>query len=124
MLLRAQPDDSGPVENGARPKTDLVVLGGAGSPFTEHPYQAGQREPGNAARSPLLRPDGSTILEALRRRWLPALLLGTLFAVAAAVATRWFLPVKYTARVRFHIATLQPSVVFESNEGSADFANF
>jgi len=64
------------------------------------------------------------ILQALRRRWLPVLLLGTLFAVGAAMATRWLLPVKYSARVRFHIATLVPSVVFENTQGSADFANF
>ena len=40
------------------------------------------------------------------------------------MATRWLLPVKYTARVRFHIATLPPSVVFEATEGGADLSNF
>jgi succinoglycan biosynthesis transport protein ExoP len=112
------------MENPLRPKSELVVLDGDAGPLAEHAYHSSPRESSSPAGSPFLRPDGSMILQALRRRWLSVLLLGTLFAAGAAMAARWLLPVKYTARVRFHIATLQPSVVFETNEGSADFANF
>src|SRR6266446_9428675 len=124
MMLPVKPNDPESVENPSRPKTELVVLGGETAPLAEHAYHSCQREPSNSASAPSFRPDGSQILQALRRRWVLALLLGTLFAVGAALATRWLLPVKYTARVRFHIATLPPSVVFEATEGGADLSNF
>jgi succinoglycan biosynthesis transport protein ExoP len=124
MMPEAKPNDPGSLEYPSRPKTDLLVVGGEAAPLAEHGNHSGQREPSNSASLPSFGPDGSTILRALRRRWVPVLLLGMLFAAGAALATPWLLPLKYTARVRFHIATLPPSVVFEAREGSADFANF
>jgi capsular exopolysaccharide synthesis family protein len=119
----AKPNNCEPLDNTPRPKAELVVLGGE-APFAEPPYHSAQRGLANSAGLAPFRLDGATIRQALRRRWLAIFLLGTLLAGGAAMATRWLLPLRYTARVRFHIATLPPSVVFENTEGSADFANF
>jgi succinoglycan biosynthesis transport protein ExoP len=68
-------------------------------------------------------PDTSAILSALRRRWLPALLLGVSLAAIGGLGMRLVLPVKFTAEVRFHIASRAPSIVFQSDAGG-DFANY
>jgi capsular exopolysaccharide synthesis family protein len=85
--------------------------------------EAGQRGTVAAATLPSFDLDVATVLRALRCRWVPALLLGVLFASGAALVTRWFLPVKYKASVRFHIASRQPTVVFQPVD-AVDFTNY
>jgi capsular exopolysaccharide synthesis family protein len=74
------------------------------------------------ASSPSLLPDAATVLRLLRRRWVATIILGIIVACASGLATYSLIPLKYTARVRFHISTRAPSIVFQNESG--DFANF
>lgn len=67
-------------------------------------------------------PDAASLLKALRRRLVPALILGLIFAAVAGVGT-WFLmpPPKIAARTQLYIALTPPKIMFtESNHVAND----
>jgi succinoglycan biosynthesis transport protein ExoP len=63
-------------------------------------------------------PSVRKLLEALRRRWVPALVVGMLLAAIVA-ATLWFVlpPAKHTVRSLIHMAAVTPSVLFTTKDG-------
>lgn len=66
-------------------------------------------------------PDAASLLKALRRRLVPALILGLIFAAVAGTAT-WFLlpPPKIAARTQLYIALTPPKIMFAENNHVAN----
>src|ERR1700722_11621442 len=65
------------------------------------------------------------ILQALRRRWLAASLLGTLAAAAVFAAVWFFLPPpKYTASTKFLIPIKPQGTLYDHPEGKTEFEAF
>src|SRR5436309_7361232 len=54
----------------------------------------------------------SAILQAVRRRWLPALILGTIAGAAAAAAGWSFVPARFTAKSLLRVEATRPSILF------------
>src|SRR5437016_1944281 len=52
----------------------------------------------------------SAIMQAVRRRWLPALILGVLAGTAAATAGWFFVPAKFTARSLLRVEARRPEL--------------
>src|SRR5262249_14849587 len=68
--------------------------------------------------------DASAILQALRRRWLPTLLLGLLAGALASAGAWSFIPAKFTARSLLRVGSSQPTILFAEPGGRADFLNY
>ncbi|HVS36739.1 MAG TPA: polysaccharide biosynthesis tyrosine autokinase [Gemmataceae bacterium] len=76
-----------------------------------------------AALSPPL--NAWALLEALRRRWLAALVLGVLAAAAVGAAIWYFLPpAPYTASAKFRIESKPEGTIYDHPEGKTDFGNY
>jgi capsular exopolysaccharide synthesis family protein len=70
-------------------------------------------------------PNLKGLLAALRRRWLLALVLGSIPAVLAAMAVWHFLPPpKATVAALLKIETNQPKIIFRTREDRADFTSY
>src|SRR5437868_13185805 len=65
-------------------------------------------------------PDLSGLLKALRRRWILAVSVGTICALAAGTAARLLVPTKYTARALLDVASNPPKIIFSTNENRVD----
>lgn len=78
---------------------------------------------GTPSRHPAMTatPDAATLLKALSRRWVLALVLG-LVAAGTVGPLAWFLvpPSKYTARASLHVAAAPRRIMFEPRDNSAD----
>ncbi len=70
-------------------------------------------------------PNAWSLLQALRRRWLLALVVGVLGSVAASAAT-WFLlpPPAHTVRAQLYVSSQRPMVLFRTSEAQSDFHSF
>jgi len=79
---------------------------------------------GSFAEPPSIMINGIAILGALRQRWVPALLLGVIFAATGAISASALFPEKYTARTRFHVAARTPSILFPTLETSSDLSSY
>ena len=76
-------------------------------------------------RLPATPPSTAALVRSLRRRWLPALCMGLLFAAAAAFAARQLLPAgKHTARAQLYVSANAPKVMFDTKEAKAEFGNY
>jgi capsular exopolysaccharide synthesis family protein len=67
---------------------------------------------------------GTALVQALKRRWLSALLVGLLAGVLAAAVTWWAMPTEYTAVALVHVASQPPSGLFVKNDSREDFASY
>jgi capsular exopolysaccharide synthesis family protein len=65
------------------------------------------------------------LLQALRRRWVLAVLAGV-FAGAASAAAVWSLvpPAKYVARTTLMVSTFLPKIIFDTAEARSDFHTY
>ena len=83
--------------------------------------------PAHAAPPPILAapPNLHSLLIAFRRRWRLAIGLGLAVAVAAAAAA-WFLsdPWLFTARAMLQIDSQKPKLLFDTNDGQANFSTY
>lgn len=65
-------------------------------------------------------PDLASLAKALKRRWLLAIMLGTVSAVIAGTAARLFVPTKYVARALMDVAANPPKIIFSTSENRTD----
>jgi succinoglycan biosynthesis transport protein ExoP len=88
--------------------------------------------PNVGPRLPLLQPypaapaspDSKAILNALRRKWFPALFLGLLFGFCGG-ATAWHLvPAPYTAYRELLIRSVPARIIFKTSEPESDFKTY
>jgi capsular exopolysaccharide synthesis family protein len=83
-----------------------------------------------AAMMPTLPPalsadsTGGAVFQAVKRRWLRAVLAGALAAALAAAAVWYLMPADYTAQALLHVASRPPRSFFAAHENSDDFANY
>ncbi|WP_435011858.1 polysaccharide biosynthesis tyrosine autokinase (plasmid) [Tundrisphaera lichenicola] len=67
-------------------------------------------------------PNATALLGSLKRRWVPATILGVLAAtVAAAVVWRTLPPSRHIAKAMLHVASSQPSIIFPTQEIRSNF---
>jgi capsular exopolysaccharide synthesis family protein len=65
------------------------------------------------------------MLQALRRRWVPAVCVGLVLGAIAALATRHFIAEgKHTARSQLYVSAIAPKVMFETKDGKSEFNNY
>jgi succinoglycan biosynthesis transport protein ExoP len=68
------------------------------------------------------KPNALILLGSLRRRWLPAVLLGVLAAtMSGGVAWRTLPRSRYIAKAMLHVASSQPSIIFPTQEVRSNF---
>ena len=69
--------------------------------------------------------DTQALVNAFRRRWLPAVALGLLMAASVGVTT-WCVipPAQYVSRTTLMITTYLPKIIFETAETRADFQTY
>lgn len=92
--------------------------------FDAPPGQAAVVPPTWGRRPAILdaAPGAASLLGSLRRRWLPAALLGVLGAVVAGnVAYRALPPARHVAKAMLHVASTQPNIIFPTQEVRSNF---
>jgi capsular exopolysaccharide synthesis family protein len=80
--------------------------------------------PGPAAPALSAAPDFFTLLAALRRRWISAVLLGGTLAAIAAVSVWFLLQPKHTAFAKLQVSSTPLSIIDNSNPSLSDFRTY
>lgn len=75
-----------------------------------------------AARKGQPAPSALALVKALRRRWLLAVICGSLGSVLAAAGVWFGMPVKYTASTALHVSSHEPRILGSDGQGANDFA--
>src|SRR5439155_20450990 len=91
-----------------------------------HPDHAAPRASGHAGKDGNEGGQGGTaaVLQAVRRQWLPALILGILAGAGAAAAGWFFVPAKFTAKSTVRVEAVRPAVLFPERESGGNFVNY